>query len=144
MCRFLKTSRTRFHYPGQHSMHTQRTQHRQTSPGNGAKWWRRIPAKTKVSATDQYVSPTSCTSSPMHFWHFKCVKYANTPSIWSPGHSDGANLIRQLWIVDVLLVLHQLHVRTCTTCSWCNTCNSHVTCTWVSCLNATVQRTILF
>jgi hypothetical protein len=55
MCRFLKTSRTRFHYPGQHSIHTQRTQHRQTSPGNGAKWWRRIPAKTKVSTTHHYV-----------------------------------------------------------------------------------------
>jgi hypothetical protein len=24
------------------------------------------------------------TSSPMRFWHFKYVKYANTPSIWSP------------------------------------------------------------
>jgi hypothetical protein len=24
------------------------------------------------------------TSSPMHFWHFKCVKYANTPSYLKP------------------------------------------------------------
>jgi hypothetical protein len=32
---------------------------------------------------------TSPTSSPMRFWHFKCVKYANMPSIWSPGVHQG-------------------------------------------------------
>jgi hypothetical protein len=36
----------------------------------------------------------SPTSSPMRFWHFKCVKYANTHSIWSPAPTHSG---RQVW-----------------------------------------------
>jgi hypothetical protein len=47
------------------------------------------------------------TSSPKRFWHFRCVKYANTPSIWSPGHSTSS----LKWTEKMLLAVHMEQFR---------------------------------
>jgi hypothetical protein len=44
------------------------------------------------------------TSSSMHFCHFKCVKYANTPSIWSPGYQ----VIPEIWWLTSYLCCPQM------------------------------------
>jgi hypothetical protein len=42
----------------------------------------------------------SATSSPIRFWHFKCIKYANTPSSkalqWSVKYGICTNLVLEL------------------------------------------------